>query len=157
MNQNYFDKGLIFVLTFVVTGCLNNPCDVDSDLKKHLPEGLVSFNISTCSAADNDGLGGVNVNKLSSDTLRMQIGNWMNCSMSDAWIESISYKNDTLNLELERQCDDYEFNDHGELVKTYAITNCDCIFELNFLISGIDSKPKVVTVNRRELSIKSGL
>ena len=108
---------------------------------------IFDFQISDCKNECELDSGQVLTNDLVFDTLNVRVAHWMNCSWNQGYLEDINFKNDTLNILLDRPYDDIEYDEDGNEMKIYSMTDCNCIFFIDLKLEDIENKPKTILVN----------
>lgn len=134
---------LLFFLMISIIGC-------SKQKERSLFEKIENFNVSECK--NNCGIDSIGIrrNEIKNGNLFIKLGYIVNCSWEEGFIDTISQKNDTLYIELDKPHDvDTTWVNANEykIIETYPIYDCDCFYFFNLTIKDMYKAPKVIRVS----------
>lgn len=121
------------LITVSVIVCLIIGCSKQKE--QPMNQRVKQFRVSECRTDCGIDSIGVQTYK-TKNNLKVKLGYVVNCSWNRAFLKNITETNDTLIVELDKP------NVNGE----YPITECDCFFFFEFMITNYAKKPKAIRV-----------
>lgn len=116
------------IIVYLIIGCSKRK---EPSLNKLIQQ----FRVSECRTDCGIDSIGVQTYKTEND-LKVKLGYFVNCSWKKAFLKNITERNDTLIVELDKP------NVDGE----YPITECDCFFFFEFMITNYANEPKAIRI-----------